>query len=140
MQTAFGAAIEAIFRDANVAEDAIGEREASETISPFASFANRRTRWSGFGSSRAVMATVLIDLRVSEVASPASGDTAEIGGDMFDIIGTPVRDGLGLVWTCEASRTPARSCTSPGASPAPRTDPDISSQMLSRASKEVSTS
>jgi hypothetical protein len=57
----------------------------------------------GFGSSRAVMATVLIDVRVSEIASPASGDTVEIAGDLFDIIGTPVRDGLGLVWTCEAS-------------------------------------
>jgi hypothetical protein len=103
MNAAFGAAIDAIFRDANVAEDAtwraggIGDGIAVRVIrkSP--------DEVVGFGSSRAVMATILIDLRVSEVASPASGDTAEIGGDLFEIIGTPVRDGLGLVWTCEAA-------------------------------------
>jgi hypothetical protein len=50
------------------------------------------------------MATVLIDVRVGEVASPVAGDTAEIDGDVFEIIGTPVRDGLGLVWTCESQR------------------------------------
>jgi hypothetical protein len=49
------------------------------------------------------MATVLIDVRVSEVALPAAGDTAEIKGDVFEIIGTPLRDALGLVWTCEGS-------------------------------------
>jgi hypothetical protein len=103
MQAAFGAAIDAIFRDANVAEDAIWRAGAGDGV------AVRVVRKSpdevvGFGSSRTVMATVLIDVRVSEVASPASGDTAEIDGDVFEIIGTPVRDGLGLVWTCEAVR------------------------------------
>jgi hypothetical protein len=34
---------------------------------------------------------------------PAAGDTAEIDDSLFEIIGTPMRDGLGLVWTCEAS-------------------------------------
>jgi hypothetical protein len=102
MQAAFGAAIDAIFRDANVAEDAIwraggiGEGIAVRVIRKSPDELVR------FGSSRTVMATVLIDVRVSEVASPASGDTAEIDGDVFEIIGTPVRDGLGLVWTCEA--------------------------------------
>jgi hypothetical protein len=103
MRAAFGAAIDAIFRDANVAEDAIwraggvGDGVAVRVVrkSP--------DEVVGFGSSRAVVATVLIDVRVSEVASPASGDTAEIDGDMFEIIGTPVRDALGLVWICEAS-------------------------------------
>ena len=103
MQAAFGAAIDAIFRDANVAEDArwraggVGDGIAVRVIrkSP--------DEVVGFASSRAVMATVLIDVRASEIASPASGDIVEIAGDLFEIIGTPVRDSLGLVWTCEAS-------------------------------------
>jgi hypothetical protein len=33
-----------------------------------------------------------------------AGDSVEIDGELFDIIGTPVRDSLGLVWTCEASQ------------------------------------
>jgi hypothetical protein len=102
MHAAFGAAIDAIFRDANVAEDAIWRAGGLGN-----GIAVRVVRKSpdevvGFGSSRTVMATVLIDVRVSEVASPASGDTAEISGDLFEIIGTPLRDALGLVWTCEA--------------------------------------
>jgi hypothetical protein len=104
MQAAFGAAIDAIFRDANVAEDA-----RWRTGGTGGGLAVRVIRKSpdevvGFGSSRAVMATVLIDVRASEIASPASGDTVEIAGDLFEIIGTPVRDSLGLVWTCEAGR------------------------------------
>lgn len=104
MQAAFAAAIDAIFRDRNVAEDALWRAGGAG-----AGIAVRVTRKSpdemvGFASSRAVMATVLIDVRAGEVPSPASGDTAEVAGDLFDIIGTPVRDELGLVWTCEASQ------------------------------------
>ena len=103
MQAAFAAAIDAIFRDENIAEDAFwraGDLGSGQAV--------RIVRKSpdevvGFGASRAVMATLLIDVRVSEVASPVAGDTAEVDGQLFDIIGTPVRDNLGLVWTCEAS-------------------------------------
>ena len=68
------------FRDANVAEDAIWRAGGLGN-----GIAVRVVRKSpdevvGFGSSRAVMATVKIDLRTSEVASPAAGDTAEIEG------------------------------------------------------------
>jgi hypothetical protein len=103
MQAAFGAAIEAIFRDANVAEDAIWRAGGAGDGVTVRIIRKSPDEVVGFGSSRAIMATVLIDVRVSEVASPASGDTAQISGDVFEIIGTPVRDGLGLVWTCEAS-------------------------------------
>lgn len=103
MQAAFGAAIDAIFRDANVGEDALWR--AGGTGDGIAVRVIRKSpdEVVGFGSGRAVMATVLIDVRMSEVASPASGDTAEIAGNLFDIIGTPVRDSLGLVWMCEAA-------------------------------------
>jgi hypothetical protein len=105
MQAAFGAAVDAVFRDRNVAEDAlwrpggVGGGIAARVIrkSP--------DEVVGFASSRAVMATVLIDVRVADVASPASGDTAEIAGDLFEIIGTPMRDELGLVWICDATQS-----------------------------------
>jgi hypothetical protein len=103
MQAPFGAAIDAIFRDANVAEDAIWRAGGAGDGVTVRVIRKSPDEVVGFGSSRAVMATVLIDVRVSEVASPASSDTVEIDGDVFEIIGTPVRDGLGLVWTCEAS-------------------------------------
>lgn len=103
MQAAFGAAIDAIFRDANVAEDAIWRAGGAGDGVAVRVIRKSPDEVVGFGSSRTVMATVLIDVRVSEVASPASGDTAEISGEVFEIIGTPVRDGIALVWTCEAS-------------------------------------
>lgn len=103
MQAAFGAAIDAIFRDANVAEDALWR--AGGTGGGLAVRVIRKSpdEVVGFGDSRAVLPTVMIDVRASEIASPASGDTVEIAGDLFEIIGTPVRDSLGFVWTCEAA-------------------------------------
>lgn len=103
MKSAFAAAIDAIFRDIHVAEDAVwraGGADGGITVRVVRKSPDEIVR---FGSSRTVLPTVLIDLRVSEVALPAAGDTVEIDGDLFDIIGTPTRDGLGLVWTCEAA-------------------------------------
>jgi hypothetical protein len=103
VQAAFAAAIDAIFRDGNIADDALWRAGGLGSGQAVRIVRKSPDEVVGFGASRAVMATVLIDVRVSEVASPAAGDTAEIDGDVFEIIGTPVRDGLGLVWTCEAS-------------------------------------
>jgi hypothetical protein len=103
MKSAFAAAVDAIFRDSHVAEDAIWRAGGAG-----GGVAVRIVRKSpdeivGFGNSRAVLPTVIIDVRVSEVGSPAAGDTVEIDGDLFDIIGTPTLDSVGLVWMCEAT-------------------------------------
>lgn len=103
MQAAFAAAIDAIFRDGNIAEDALWRAGGLGSGQAVRIVRKSPDEVVGFGSSRAVIVTVLIDVRVSEIASPATGDTVEIAGELFEIIGTPVRDGLGIVWTCEAS-------------------------------------
>jgi hypothetical protein len=46
---------------------------------------------------------MLIDVRRSEVAEPASGDMVEIDGETFEVIAAPTVDSLHLVWTCEAA-------------------------------------
>jgi hypothetical protein len=102
MSSAFSSAIDAIFRDANVAEDAIWRAGGAGDGTAVRVIRKSPDEVVGFGSGRAVMATVLIDVRVSEIAAPAAGDTVAIGDASFDIVGTPVRDSLGLVWTCEA--------------------------------------
>jgi len=104
MQGAFGGAIDAIFRDVHVAEDALWRAGGTGGGTPVRVIRKSPDEVVGFGSSRAVLATVLIDVRSSEIATPAMGDTVEIAGDLLDIIGTPVRDSLGLVWTCEGSK------------------------------------
>jgi hypothetical protein len=104
VQAAFAAAIDAIFRDGNIAEDALWRAGGLGSGQAVRIVRKSPDEVVGFSASRAVMATVLIDVRVSEVASPVASDSVEIDGELFDIIGTPVRDGLGLVWTCEASQ------------------------------------
>lgn len=100
---AFAAATDALFADRNIARDATWRAGGAGDGTIARVIVRRPDEVVGFGGSRAVMATVLINVRASEVAAPAAGDTAEIGGELFDIIGTPVRDSLGLMWTCEAS-------------------------------------
>jgi hypothetical protein len=103
MPAAFGAAIDAIFRDANVAEDARWRTGGGGPGIAVRVVRKTPDQIAGFGDSRAVLPAVLIDVRRSEVADPAAGDTVEIGTGVFEIIGTPVLDSLGLVWTCEAA-------------------------------------
>jgi hypothetical protein len=103
VQAAFAAAIDAIFRDGNIAEDALWRAGGLGGGQPVRIIRKSPDEVVGFGASRAVVATVLIDVRVSEVASPVAGDRVEVDSDLFDIIGTPVRDSLGLVWTCEST-------------------------------------
>lgn len=102
MQVAFGAAINAIFGDRNVAEDAIWRVAGTGGGTTVRVVRKSPDEIVRFGASRAVMATVLIDVRVSEAAAPQAGDTFEIDGAIFDVVGTPTRDTLGLVWSCEA--------------------------------------
>jgi hypothetical protein len=103
VQAAFAAAVDAIFRDGNIAEDALWRAGGLGSGQAVRIIRKSPDEVVGFGASRAVMATVLIDVRVSEVTSPVPGDSVEIDGELFDIIGTPVRDNLRFIWTCEAS-------------------------------------
>jgi hypothetical protein len=59
---------------------------------------------AGFGVSRALIASCVIDVRVSEIAAPAEGDLVVIGALSFKIIADPVIDSLGLVYSCEAAQ------------------------------------
>ena len=101
--TAFAAAIDTLFADPSLARDALwraggtGEGTAARVIT------KKPDQVVGFGDSRAVLPTVLIDVRQSEIASPASCDTVEIDAATYDIIATPTGDDLGLIWTCEAA-------------------------------------
>jgi len=103
MQAAFVAAIDAIFRDANVAEDALWRADGMGGGTAVRVIRKSPDEVVGFGDSRVVLPTVLIDVRRSEVAEPASGDTVEIDSETFEIIAAPTLDSLRLVWTCEAA-------------------------------------
>lgn len=101
--TIFADVIDALFTDPALAEDAIWRVGGAGTGITVRVIRKSPDEFVGFGSSRAILPSVIIAVRGSQVAAPASGDTVQIGTMMFDIIAQPRRDSLGLIWECEAS-------------------------------------
>jgi hypothetical protein len=100
---AFTAATDVLFADPNIARDAIWRAGGAGAGISVKVVTRRPDQVVGFGDSRAVLPTMLIDVRRSEVSAPATGDTVEIESEMFDVIATPTIDSLRLVWTCEVA-------------------------------------
>jgi hypothetical protein len=103
---AFTAATDALFGDPNIARDATWRAGGVGAGVPVRIITRRPDQVVGFGDSRAVLPTTLIDVRRSEVTDPGSGDTVEIDSEIFEVIATPTIDSLRLVWTCEAAPPP----------------------------------
>lgn len=103
MADVFAAATDVLFADLNIARDAIWRAGGVGAGVSVRVITRRPDQVVSFGDSRAVLPTMLVDVRRSDVSDPASGDTVEIDGDLFEIIATPISDSLRLVWTCEAA-------------------------------------
>lgn len=103
---AFAVATNALFTDPNIARDALWRAGGAGGGTAVRVVTKRPDQPVGFGDSRAILPTMLVDVRQSEIPNPASGDTVEIDGTVFEVIATPVADSLGLVWTCEAAPPP----------------------------------
>jgi hypothetical protein len=98
----FTAAIDALFADPNLGLDAMHRAGGADPGVPVRVIVRRPDRVGDFGATRVVAETVMIDIRVSEIAAPADGDTIEVGGTLYVIQGEPIRDAERLVWTIEA--------------------------------------
>jgi hypothetical protein len=48
--------------------------------------------------------TLVVDVRVSDIATPQEGDTLTIGTLLYVVQGEPVRDAENLVWTLDCYR------------------------------------
>jgi len=101
--TIFIVATDALFADPNLATDAIWRAGGAGTGTVVRVVTRRPDQVIGFGDSRAVLPTLLIDVRRSEVPEPATGDTVEIDGELFEVIAAPIIDSVRLMWTCEAA-------------------------------------
>ena len=98
--TAFAAAIDTLFRDQNIAADAVYTPAGGDPMTVRV-IAKRPDEIVGFGDTPIHAATAIFDVRVSEVATPAEGDTLEVGGDTYVIQGEPVRDRDRLIWSLD---------------------------------------
>lgn len=102
VETVFTAAIDALFADPNLGLDAVYRAGGSDPGVPVRVIVRRPDRVGEFGETRIVTETMLIDVRVGEVAAPAEGDTIELDGTVYVIQGEPIRDAERLVGTIEA--------------------------------------
>jgi len=98
--SAFAAAMDAIFADANMAADATWTSQGGAPL-PVRVIRKAPDEMTSFGAARILSDTTLIDVRVSEMTGPKPGDTIIIGPDTFTIQGEPKRDRERLVWTLE---------------------------------------
>ncbi len=99
---AFRAALDVLFADPNLGEYALWQAGGVGPGVPIRVIRRRPDAVVEFGASRALMETVLIDLRRTEAAAIDEGDLVVLGAETFKIIGSPASDPMGLVLTCEA--------------------------------------
>lgn len=104
MIDAFASAIDALFADPNIGEDALWKAGGVGAGVAVRIIRKSPDRMAEFGDSRAVLPTVSIDIRRSQAATITEGDLIVIGAEAFKIIGEPMGDALGIVWACEAVR------------------------------------
>lgn len=100
--SAFTSAIDALFADPNIGEDALWKAGGVGAGIAVRVIRKSPDRMAEFGESRAVLPTVGIDIRRSQAATITEGDLIVIGAETFKIIGEPIGDPLGLVLVCEA--------------------------------------
>ncbi|MDH4442133.1 MAG: hypothetical protein QE284_17325 [Rhizobium sp.] len=104
MIDAFALAIDALFADPNIGEDALWKAGGVGGGVAVRIIRKSPDRLAEFGDSRAVLPTVGIDIRRSQAATITKGDLILIGAETFRIIGEPMDDALGLVSASEAVR------------------------------------
>jgi hypothetical protein len=103
---AFSAAIDALFLDANLAADALWLASGVAPGVPVRVMRQQPDDLQEFGQARISQPTLVLDVRVSEVATPQTGDLIHIGTERFMVQGVPQRDRERLIWTIDTRPAP----------------------------------
>jgi glyoxylase-like metal-dependent hydrolase (beta-lactamase superfamily II) len=98
---AFATAINSLFADHNVAIGAFWRAGGTGPVLPVRVIRCNPDAVVSFGDGRVVVASERVLVPVSSVSSLEPGDTLEIDGVVFEVIGQPVRDAQRLYWTAE---------------------------------------
>lgn len=97
----FAEAIDDLFADPNLARDAVWRAGGTGAPVTVRIVLRQPDRTGGFGETRLLAATTVIEVRTAEVPELAEGDGFEIDGAIYVVQGEPVRDSERLVWTVE---------------------------------------
>jgi hypothetical protein len=100
--SAFADAVDALFADPNLGTAAVFRTGGADPGMPVRLIVRQPDRIGHFGETRIAAATLVIDIRTSDIAAPAEGDTIEMDGTVYVIQGEPLRDGERLIWIIEA--------------------------------------
>lgn len=100
--SAFALAARALFRDRNMAVDALYKAGGEGEGVMVRVIKRAPDRIANFTEGRFVTDTILIDFLVSQVEHPAQGDTFSIGSELLELRSEPVRDSERLIWAAEA--------------------------------------
>ena len=100
--TAFATAATTLFRDPNIAVDAIYRPGGIGVGVPVRVILAAPDRLAQFGEGRFVTDTFGLDVAIAEAPDLAEGDTFEIEGTLYTIRSAPIRDADRLIWTAEA--------------------------------------
>ncbi len=100
--SAFATVTAALFRDPNLAQDALWRSGGAGAPVAVRAMLRRPDAVTGFGEGRFVTDSVMIDVECAALAALAPGDTFEIGSVIYEVRGEPLRDTLRHVWKVEA--------------------------------------
>lgn len=99
---AFKLATDRVFRDRNMAVDAIWRAGGAGEGVSVRVIRRNPDRIANFGDARVITGTLLVDVRMSEVPHLQIKDTFQIGEELLEVRSDPVRDSLRQVWAAEA--------------------------------------
>lgn len=100
--TAFAAALDLLFADPNLAQEA-WHRNSEGQFTRIRIIPRQKDAVAEFGAARLWSETLRFDVRVSDLPAPRPEEQILFGDETFLIQGEPVRDRDRLIWTIEAS-------------------------------------
>ena len=97
----FAAAMDRIYANPSMAEAAVWISATTSEERPIRVIRRAPDRITEFGAGRFVSDTMMVDVRVSDMLDPRTGDLIVIGADSFILQGEPVRDRERLIWSLD---------------------------------------
>lgn len=97
----FAEALDVLFTDPHLARDATWRAGGTGPPVTVRIVLRQPDRIGGFGETRLLADTTVVEIRTVEVPTLAAGDMVEIDGNLHRVQGEPVRDSERVVWTAE---------------------------------------
>ena len=97
----FAAAMDRIYANPSMAAAAVWISATTSEERPIRIIRRAQDRIIEFGAGRFVSDTMMVDVRVSDLPDPRTGDLIVIGTDSFTIQGEPMRDRERLIWSLD---------------------------------------